>query len=322
MEAAWLTPSQMRSMRETITVKVFTFKDMDLESRTAAFAELQHTWNQFNEVCHGGVDAKYVAKFKQAIHGKSTEEYNFEYMVVILSKRHVLGFALALEERVEYDQATLAYLKSKSAFKHDTTLNVKLLCAREDSGIGGHLINACEGLALHLKCPSVYVSSVPDAYGFYKHKGFAPFREAKYTCSPHLEGHDKFEAAVRDMAASFENNDSSENDDAKSPLALKKQYRRYITDKKNDKNGRSTVLEGIKASRYVNPQIIVRWTLTKHRNWLNTELDKIVTQVFSPGGAYADTIKMSKCLVPAVDDSETETDSDAPPSRRRRRHET
>lgn len=56
-------------------------------------------------------------------------------------------------EAIVYDDLTLKRLREMpDKFDENTTLNVKLLCSRERSGMGSHIVRVCENLGIRLKC--------------------------------------------------------------------------------------------------------------------------------------------------------------------------
>lgn len=278
-----LSPAEMQDMRANVHIKVHDFKGLTEDQRLAKFNHLKEAWNQFQDICQGEVDAAHILKFAAAIKGRpESEDMRTDYAVVISVSRYVLGYALVSEDAVEY--VGVADNNSTKA------LGIKLLCARKASGVGTQLVRACENLARHLGCASIYLEAVPTAYGFYKKMGLDPFRQAKDACSPGYTDADalRFEAAMRAMAQSFR-----PASDGSGFTNAKASYDRFMSRKKTTEAQRA-VLSGILASRIVPRPQVLSWTAGVHRAWLIAELDKIVNAFFVNTN---NTVPMSKCLL-------------------------
>ena len=171
-----LTPTELEEVRESFTIQAHSFKDKEPAQRKTWMADkVGKTWHQFEHVCGKDVSPRNVNHYKNGEH--------FDYMIMISSKKYVLGFALLSEETILYDDPTLArILENKATFDTDKTLNIKLLCARKGSGIGTRIVRVCENLGIRLKCASLHLDAVPTAYGFYKSVGFVPFNETELAC--------------------------------------------------------------------------------------------------------------------------------------------
>lgn len=183
-------------MRESFTIQAHSFKDLEPAQQKKRMAEkVGKAWHQFQHVCGSDVDTAHVEFYSDAM--------NFDHMIVISSKKHVLGFALLSEEKIKYDGPTLSRLrKNKDTFDEDKTLNIKLLCSRTGSGIGTRIMRVCENVAKHYRCASLHLEAATTAYKFYKKMGFDTFRRAFQACNP--DNHpdhdgDKFETAMLNM---------------------------------------------------------------------------------------------------------------------------
>lgn len=305
-----LTPEDKHEMRNNFTIKVHIFKGMNQAQRIQQFAQVKSAWDQFTEVCHQEIEPTHIAKFAKAMQGQGHDELRCDYMIVISSKKYVLGYALAAEEKIRYDDPTLNILSQPAhshAFDSDKTLHIKLLCARDGSGMGKQLIRVCENLAIHTRCASVHLEAVPTAYGFYKSIGLSPFRDVKVACSPGYINSDAetFERAILAMARSFEGTEGTA--DTLSSARLRQRYKAYMN---RASEPRRAVLSGVLVSRIVEPSRVHKWTTQKSK--LDKELNHIVDTVFTKNNVHSETIPMTKCLIKtSTEPQEEKSDSDS-----------
>lgn len=295
-----LTPTERIEMREMITIELHTFSDMDRAQRTEKFKELKRAWGQFKDVCQGEVDDNHIANFATAIQGDGSSELSCDYVVVMYCNNYVLGYVMVAKVNIDYDAPTLDRLKQplhKHRFDKDKALNIKLLCSRKSSGIGTQLVHVCENLAIHLRCASMYLAAVPTAYGFYKSRGFAPFKNAKVACNPILDeaaenkDANKFEDAIRAMAKKFQARTSARADKSTADRSEQK-FKSYL---QKTSEARRAVLEGVVKSRLLPLTTVYRWVNDQPE--LDRQLKYIADTVFTDNNVFSDTIPMTKCLL-------------------------
>lgn len=306
-----LTPQEMQEMQTNVTIKVHAFKGMSQEQRTVKFAQVKPAWDQFTEVCQGEVDSSHIESFSEAVQGRGGAEMSCDHVVIISCNKYVLGYALAAEETIVYDDPTrnlLAQPPHSETFDTDKTFHIKLLCSRPNSGIGTQLVRVCENLAIRFRCASVRLEAVPTAHGFYKSVGLIPFQQASFACSPEYTHNDagKFEDAIVAMAHSFESSEGGA-DPLLSPARLQGKYNSYMN---KASEARRAVLSGVLKSRLVEPMRVHQWATQKTK--LDRELKHIVDTVFTTNNVHSETIPMTKCLLQkSTSQSHAESDSDS-----------
>ncbi len=304
-----LMPSEIEDMRNNVVTKVYDFKAMDTQQRADLLdGRLRGIWCQFAGVCNEKVDSTHIADFEQAMRGVGGhgDDMRCDHVVVIFCRKFVLGFAMVAEETVEYDAITRKYLRSKPKYRHllntNKTLKIKLLCAREGSGVGRQLVRVCENIAMYHGCASLCLDAVPTAYGFYKSVGFFPFRNAGEACS--FDGYDadatRFERAIRSITIAMRGSvEKSKNANKSTLTRAYNTYMRYCT------REQEVALSGILASRHVTLDQVRKWCTDKTK--LNAQLQEVIFKVFTYSSAnnhlqFTDTIPMTTCLLPKVDD--------------------
>ena len=315
-----LTPQEMQQMQANVTINVHTFKGMSQEQRTAKFAQVKHMWDQFTAVCQGEVDSSHIASFSEAVQRPDHAELSCDYVVIISCKNYVLGYALAAEETIVYDEPTRNLLENppySETFDTDKTFHIKLLCSRPNSGIGTQLVRVCENLAIRFRCASVRLEAVPTAHGFYKSVGLIPFQQTEFACSPAYTHNDaeKFEDAIVAMAQSFKSSEGGAGKGKGPILSSSTLQRRYDLYMSRASEARRAVLSGVLKSRIVEPIRVHQWATQKTK--LDRELRHIVDTVFTTNNVHSETIPMTKCLLQKSTSGsggsghDTESDSDS-----------
>ena len=180
-----MTKTQMEEMQESVTIKVYKFKGLSKNQRTEMFTkpEMDSLWKQLKDICRNMVGKTYILGVLNNAKSGATGMYTFDYAIILSTKKYVLAYAMVTVENIKYDDVTVKRLiQMPDKFDVNTTLNIKLLCSREGSGMGSHIVRVCENLGIRLKCASLHLDAVPTAYGFYKSVGFVPFNETKLAC--------------------------------------------------------------------------------------------------------------------------------------------
>ena len=295
----FLSDAQLRDVRATFTVDVHVFRGLSDTDRLAKYNKIKGQLDQFQDVCRGEVDAPHTKYYQRVISGdQEGGEHRVDYVVVVSSRKYMLGFALASEETVVYDgptQSLLAELPHRNEFDSDKALRLHLICARARSGVGVQLVRISEIIAKRRRCPSIYLESVPNAYGFYKKMKLVPFRGVEIACSSAYDDTDaeKFERAIHAMATSL----GKEEIEASHFKRLEKKYKTFVKGNGSTPE-EATVLDGVLYSQLVPKINVYSWVDTKpSRDKLKVELGKIATSVFRINNDKIETIPMSKCLL-------------------------
>lgn len=294
----FLSDPQLRDVRATFTVDVHVFRGLSNTARLTKYRKVEEQLNQFNDVCRGEVDAPHIKHYQRVISGEEGGENRVDYVIVVSARKYMLGFALASEETVEYDGPTrslLAEPSNRNEFDTDKALKLHLICARARSGIGEQLVRISEIIARRRRCASIYLDSVPNAYGFYKKMNLMPFRGVEMACSSGYDDTDaeKFERAIHTMAASL----GTEEIEPSLFKKLEKKYKTFVKGRDSTPE-EATVLDGVLYSQLIPKINVYSWVDTKpKRDKLKIELGKIAISVFRINNDKIETIPMSKCLL-------------------------
>lgn len=141
----------------------------------------------------------------------------------------------------------------------------------------------------------MHLTAVSTAYGFYKSRGLAPFKNAKVACNPVLDKEaepkddNKFEDAIRAMANFFQSREAKAD-----RFAVARHEGRYNSYLRNTTAPRRAVLVGVLVSRVFQPETVYKWAYDQTQ--LDGQLKHIVDTVFTHNTVHSDTIPMTKCL--------------------------
>lgn len=86
--------------------------------------------------------------------GKATK---FNYLITISIGNILLGFAILRDNYTE--------------------MIVEVICSGRTPGLGSHILNACETIAIHNGISTMRLSSVVNQHGFYKSRGYSSYGE-------------------------------------------------------------------------------------------------------------------------------------------------
>lgn len=283
MKTLNLTPSEENNMWKQFDIKVHDFQHLTMPERRKIFQPIKDEWATFKTLCSRGVSEGYLDRLSSAL--------EFDHMVVISWGRYLLGFAMTLVKIVNYDDSVTNLLnQARHRYRFDDThaLHIEILCSREGTGIGVQLIQACQNLAINLRCPTVSLDSVTTAYGFYNHLGYKGWSDVATTCSPQSGDVDKFKKAIENISAKLRQTLA-----VVSPYTTRR-YNAFLKHGKTTANMR-VALEAILATRVVSREVVYGWTAEP--NELRKELQTIVDNVFTSNGLPVTTIPMSICVI-------------------------
>ena len=308
-----LSGTQMRELRGKFNVKRYKFEGLSQHQRQQMFEnndkKLEGEWDQFVDVCHGLVEQSYIKEFQKAIKGNGSSKQMFDYLIVISSGKFVLSYAMVVRQTIEYDSQTKNLLRQSphnQKFDDNKTLNIKLLCSRDGSGMGKQVLLVCENLAIELRCASLHLDAVTTAYNFYKHVGFSPYSAKENACSTPIlhTDEDKFTAAIHRLALKMVH-----IHDGRNSQKIHDGYVRFRDGTKDIKL--RIVMEGVVYSRLYPEFVAKSWfcsvnhgTKTRQkRTYLENLLKEIVNNAFMENNQYSESIPMTKCLIHGSGDS-------------------
>lgn len=140
----------VNSLFDMFQIDVYSFIDMGkLEVDNTLTKIKEGSFEQFEEVCQGGIDQEYLKFliFSQGV----------DHMILMKVKNLVLSVAILSEK------------KTDSSVKY---MEIDILCARKQSSMGKQMILASENFSLRRGFTFTSLSSLPAAMGFYKRMGY------------------------------------------------------------------------------------------------------------------------------------------------------
>lgn len=190
----------VNSLFDMFTIDVYSFIDMSKPETDSTLKKIQEgSFEQFEEVCQGGIDQEYL-KFLIFAQG-------VDHMIIMKVKNLVLSVAILSEK------------KTSSPKKY---MEIDILCARKQSSMGKQMILASENFSLRRGFTFTSLSSLPAAMGFYKRMGYKSMTPEQ-TCEKPSQSDtlvfDVYEESIRLLSLERVSNFSNQMDRIESKVA-------------------------------------------------------------------------------------------------------